>query len=347
MPDLSRTDVMSRLFGYVRGLHATYVMDLGHRLGLFRALRNTAGLQPDELATSLGLDGFYIAKWCETAYSLELLEHGEAGYRLAPFIDDLLANPDHTYFIGGFPNIHIQTAHDYATYPERFRDGSRTSYQAHDPSYFQAIAEGTRSLPRMLVETALRELPEIGAKLEHGGTMVDFGCGAGAALCELAGRFPNLTCVGVDLEPESLRLAERQVQALGLEARVQVRRAGPGVLAAGQFDLATMLLVLHEIAPPLKAAALAECFAALKPGGALLILDESYPESVEGLRDPALAFSVMAQWFEMTWGNVINTRAEIRALLEGAGFAVQTETTLSRFYIVAAEKPIRQGPAPR
>jgi hypothetical protein len=45
----------------------------------------------------------------------------------------------------------------------------------------------------------------------------------------------------------------------------------------------------------------------------------------------------MAQWYESTWGNVLNTREEITELLAGAGLTAVQETTLSRFYIVVAK----------
>lgn len=339
MSELTRTDAMSRLFGYVRGFHATYLMDIGNRLGLFQALRGSLGMTPEELAQALKLDPFYITKWCETAYSLELLEHDpNAGFRLGPFIDDLLGNPEHTYFIGGFPNVHLLVAQDYAEYPERFRDGGKVPYQEHGSAFFAGVAEGTRSLPKMLLDAVVPKLPELERKLRAGGKLLDVGCGGGFAVCEFAERYPALSAVGIDIESESLRLAQQLVDQRGLGQRVRIEQPPEDGRARETFDFATMFLVLHEIAPEHKAKVLDGCAAALNPGGTLLILDECYPDSIEGLRDPTVAFSVMAQWFEMTWGNVINTRSEIRELLEGAGFSVLNETKLSRFYIVVAEK---------
>jgi hypothetical protein len=48
---------------------------------------------------------------------------------------------------------------------------------------------------------------------------------------------------------------------------------------------------------------------------------------------------VVAQWFEMTWGNVVNTRSEILALLRDAGLQPGPETELSRFVILTATRP--------
>jgi len=329
---------MTRLFGYIRGLHATYVMDLGVQLGLFTALA-AAPREPEELAAALGLHPFYVRKWCETAYSLELLEWARGqGYLLGPHIGDLLANPDHTYYMGGFPTIHLRVAEDYAHYAQRFRDGGTKPYQAHDSAFFGAVADGLRTLPLMLLDVLAAELPGVQEKMQAGGHLLDIGCGAGAAVCEFAARFPALHCLGVDVEPQSLQLARTAIAARGLGDRAAVQQVAADAPYPDNFDLATMFLVLHELDPAIKGSVLRRCHAALRPGGLLLILDEAYPDSQAGLRDPAVAFSVMAQWFEMTWGNVVNTRAEIQGMLAAAGFALLAETHLSRFYIVVAEK---------
>ena len=44
----------------------------------------------------------------------------------------------------------------------------------------------------------------------------------------------------------------------------------------------------------------------------------------------------MAQWYEVTWGNIVNTREEIEQMLEEARLRAVHETALSRFHIVVA-----------
>jgi ubiquinone/menaquinone biosynthesis C-methylase UbiE len=104
-------------------------------------------------------------------------------------------------------------------------------------------------------------------------------------------------------------------------------------------DLVTTFLVLHEIEPSRKDAVIARCVRALRPGGELLIFDERYPSRPTELRDPVQIYAVMAQWYELTWGNVIGTGEDIRALVRRHGLAVADETALSRFYVLTASKP--------
>jgi hypothetical protein len=76
----------------------------------------------------------------------------------------------------------------------------------------------------------------------------------------------------------------------------------------------------------------------LRLDGLLLLFDERYPSKPGDLRDPAQIFAVMAQWYEMTWGNIINTKEEIHEMLARQGMRIVDETSLSRFYIVTAQR---------
>src|SRR5207342_1490598 len=143
------------------------------------------------------------------------------------------------------------------------------------------------------------------------------------AIVEFAQRFPKATCVGQDIEPTSIAVAEERIARHGLGDRVSTRLidtgAWPDDLTDGSFDLVMSYLVLHEIDPMFKVDVLRESARALAPGGYVLIFDERYPSAPAGLRDPTQIFAVMAQWYEVTWGNVVNTREEIEQMLEEAG----------------------------
>src|SRR5262249_14917980 len=143
-PPTTRRAQMDKVFGYVKGLHATYLIDLGVRLGLFARLAgDDAGTSPDALAGALGLHPEYVQFWCEAACALELLDYDpERGYRLAPYMDEVLGQPEATYYLGRFPETHLRVAHDYARYPELFRSGEVYPYQQHDEAFFRAVAGG-------------------------------------------------------------------------------------------------------------------------------------------------------------------------------------------------------------
>jgi cyclopropane fatty-acyl-phospholipid synthase-like methyltransferase len=169
--------------------------------------------------------------------------------------------------------------------------------------------------------------------------ILDVGCGGGWAVVQIAERFPKTYCVGIDVEPYSVELAQRLIVERGLADRCEVRLQSVDQLGEdGAYDVATSFLVVHEIAPTLKPAAFEAVARALKPSGRFLIFDEAYPEADEALRTMPTRFAALAQWYEVTWGNVVNTRSELHALCREAGLQVAEETGVSRFHIMVAAK---------
>jgi cyclopropane fatty-acyl-phospholipid synthase-like methyltransferase len=156
---------------------------------------------------------------------------------------------------------------------------------------------------------------------------------------QFAERFPNAECVGIDIEPYSVKLAQDLIRDRGLDSRCQARVASVDQLGEeAAYDIATTFLVVHEIDPRLKQAAFAAVAAALKPGGSFLIFDEAYPETDADLQSMPKRFAALAQWFELIWGNKVNTRSELVSLCEGAGLKVAEEIGFSRFHIIVATK---------
>lgn len=156
----------------------------------------------------------------------------------------------------------------------------------------------------------------------------------------LSERFPNTRVTGLEIEPYSVELARKLVAERSLQARCEIRQISVDQLGEEEvFDVATSFLVVHEIDPALKRGAFAAVARALKPGGAFLVFDEAYPETDADLKTMPKRFAALAQWYELTWGNRVNTRSELLALCNDAGLKVDEETSFSRFHILVASKP--------
>ena len=102
--------------------------------------------------------------------------------------------------------------------------------------------------------------------------------------------------------------------------------------------MATSFLVIHELPPSDKRRIFQAISDALRPDGQFLIFDEAYPEDDEGLRSMPKRFAALAQWYELTWGNRVNTRTELFELCGEAGLEVTEEASFSRFHIIVATK---------
>jgi SAM-dependent methyltransferase len=252
--------------------------------------------------------------------------------------DQILGNPDSTFYLGEAASVHMVLGRDYDDYASHFRNRTQSSYQAHDHHFMEAVAESTTALPRIFADSVLPQLPMLREQLESGERLLDVGCGGGSAVVQLAERFPNLRCTGVDIEPYSIELAQRLIGERGLGDRCEARVGSVELAEPGTYDIVTSFLVVHEIDPGLKPRAFADVARALKPGGSFLIFDEAYPESDDDLRQMPRRFAALAQWYEVTLGNRVNTRSELLALCEGAGLGVVAETSFSRFHIIVAQK---------
>src|SRR5438093_499674 len=94
----------------------------------------------------------------------ELRAHdGHALRRMAPHFDQILGTPSATFYLGGAARTHQIVAEDYASYPERFRTGTRVPYQAHGKEFMEVVANGLQSLPRIFTDLVLPKLPKLQA----------------------------------------------------------------------------------------------------------------------------------------------------------------------------------------
>src|SRR5215213_8686067 len=286
-PTPTLADQVSRLYDLVAGYHATHMLEIARELGIWDALAKDPGLASGELADRLGTDPFYTDVLCRTAFSFGLLERDGDGWRMAPHFDQILGNPDSSFYLACAPRVHMVLGEDYRDYVGHFRAGTTRPYQEHGERFMREVAEALKTLPRIFLDLVLPNLPGLNARLAGGGRVLDVGCGGGWGVVQIAERFPETTCVGIDLEPYSVELARRLIAERGLESRCEARVQSAGELGEdGTYDVATYFLVF----------------------------DETYPETDEALRTMPSRFAAMAQWYELTWGNIVGSRTELHAL---------------------------------
>ncbi|OLE28550.1 MAG: hypothetical protein AUG44_07145 [Actinobacteria bacterium 13_1_20CM_3_71_11] len=122
---------------------------------------------------------------------------------------------------------------------------------------------------RRLLRRFYRRLAEdIATAAPQGAAVLDVGTGPGVLLVELAGRRPDLSLTGVDLSPDMVTAANRN---LGDRATVRVGSATELPFPDGAFDLVVSSISMHHWDHP--EAAVPELARVLRAGGRLRIYD--------------------------------------------------------------------------
>ena len=109
--------------------------------------------------------------------------------------------------------------------------------------------------------------------VRKGWRIADIGCGNGALACEAA--LMGAEVDAIDISPAMLALAEISAR----DRKVAIRTQSAGLLSfayqPSSYDLIVSEFTLHHLPDFWKAVAMSRIFAALKPGGFLVIADHS------------------------------------------------------------------------
>lgn len=308
---MSRNDRFEDLAASIGGFYRSWVIFLGLELGLFRALRDAGagGLTAGELATAAACRPEPVAAWVRAAHAGDLLELDGDHVRIPDDVVSVLLDDTQPEYLGGQFVVAVVSSLDYAGLTEFFRTGRTIAERP--PRFHRAIEAVTVQDIAVFFQEGLAALPDLAAALTRGGRILDVACGGGRWLSAVARRFPATELVGVEFEPDSVARAMRHVTDAGLGDRIRVEaRTIPDMPYRHEFQLVYLQDALHELPDP--AASLRASWAAVAPGGRLVVLEWCLPD------DPSESQTLQA---ELLWGIHLDELYQGTAMYTHAGYA--------------------------
>jgi len=249
------------------------MMSTGHRAGLFDAMAKLPPSTSAEIAREANLAERYVREWLAVmvsagvvaydperrAYHLPV-EHAASLTRNAP-LGNLAVYAQVVALMGAVEDRVLRC----------FETGEGLRYEDY-PGFHRIMAEDSaQTVTARLFDAILPLADGLEARLAAGIDVLDAGCGRGAALIAMAGRFPASRFTGYDLCADAVAYAQHAARAAGLaNVRFEARDL-TGYEEAARFDLITSFDAVHDQKDP--ADLLRRLRRALRPGGTYLMQD--------------------------------------------------------------------------
>jgi 2-polyprenyl-3-methyl-5-hydroxy-6-metoxy-1,4-benzoquinol methylase len=287
------------VWNFKQGEIVSLMIQIGDRLGLYRALDGAGPVTAAELAAKTGLKERWLLEWLRGQAGARLLNyHDPDRFELTGVGAAVLADEEGSlaFAAGAFSG---QTAPETVDkLIDAFRTGIGLSYQELGPNAAhrteRMLGPWTR---RTLVKQIVPALDGVATKLERGATVADVGCGGGIALMALASAYPNSTFHGYDPSAHAIERCQQKIAELGLANVEMFVAGGESLPTTGTYDFLITFDCIHDMTRP--AEVIASIRRSLKDDGTWLIKDiRSQPSFKDNLRNPMLAmfygFSVSA-----------------------------------------------------
>ena len=256
-PDAAKADAFAaRLMDTLNAGALCLMASIGHRTGLFDAMRDAPPLTSAALAERAGLHERYVREWLGAMVTGGVVE-------VDPATTTFTLPPEHAAWLtraAGSDNIGVFTQYigllggveDDVV--ECFRHGGGVPY-ARFPRFHEVMAEDSgQSVLGALESHILPLVPGLTERLSAGIRVLDVGCGRGRILLRLAQLFPRSTFVGLDLSEAAIAAARTDAARQGL-ANVAFGAADLSdfdeTATPDAFDLVTTFDAIHDQARPL------------------------------------------------------------------------------------------------
>jgi ubiquinone/menaquinone biosynthesis C-methylase UbiE len=229
---------------------------IGHRTGLFDAMRDQPPMTSQEIATRAKLNERYVREWLGAMVTAGVVDVDPKTLRftLPPEHAGFLTRAAGADNLGVFSQYISLLGNVEDDIVQCFKEGGGVPYEKF-PRFHEVMAEDSgQSVLFSLEPHVLPLVPGLTDRLKSGMSVLDLGCGAGRIMNRLAELFPKSRFIGVDLSPEATQMARREAAAKGLK-NIQFTAMDLSdfdqVSEPEAFDLVTTFDAVHDQPNPL------------------------------------------------------------------------------------------------
>ncbi|MEB3033667.1 class I SAM-dependent methyltransferase [[Mycobacterium] nativiensis] len=281
MPEETAAQFADRVMDTIDSASLALLISLGHQSGLFDVLAGRPSATSAQIAEWAGLDERYVREWLGGMTVAQVVDYDAAtkSYRLPEHRAAALTRA------GGLDNLARITQYIplLAEVEQQilgcFRDGGGLDYGQY-PRFHAVMAERSGEVfDHALIDDVLPLVEGLPELLRAGADVADFGCGSGQAINVMAQAFGASRFTGIDFSAEAVGRGAQEAARRGLTNATFESRDLAALVRPEAYDLITAFDAIHDQAQPDRV--LANIFAALRPGGVLLMADAKASSDLE------------------------------------------------------------------
>ncbi len=230
------------------------MLELGDRLGLFRALVDSGPTSAETLAVRTGYEPRLVREWMfsQAAAGYLIFDPVAETFELGAEEALVLANENSPAFVGGIAEVVRSLYLGGDRLAEAFRsDGAVAWSEHHNCLYSGCDRSFGVSYMNHLVQEWIPAIDGLDEKLKAGGRVLDVGCGSGISVITMATAYPNSTFVGVDAHRDAIERARKAAVDAGVADRVSFEiGTATDFSPGGTFDAVCFFEALHDMGDP-------------------------------------------------------------------------------------------------
>ncbi len=267
------------------GAFSVPLVQIGESLGLYEALNENGPMSSADFAAKTGLNERYLREWLSAQAASKYVSYDAATntFSMTPEQAFVFANPGSPFYLAPAFGAASAFQQNKPMVEEAFRTGAGVAWGDQTQCLSCSVARFFRpGYENHLVQAWLPSIDGVVEALQQGGDVADVGCGHGVSTLIMAQAFPKAKVNGFDFHEKSIEESRKHAQqhnVANVDFHIQEAKELPG-----QYDLITMFDCLHDMGDPV--GALKRIRAALKPGGAVMIVEPMAGDSLQDNLNP-------------------------------------------------------------